>query len=63
MQNRRKKVPQTLTEMALEALREAVHETIEDHARTGDPIVVYQNGRVSRVLIRPQSKEKIRKKP
>ena len=31
---------------ALRALREAVKETIRDHARTGDPIVIWRNGKV-----------------
>jgi hypothetical protein len=31
--------------IALKALRIAVAKTIEDHRRSGDPIVVWQNGR------------------
>ena len=32
---------------ALKALREAVKETIRDHARTGDPVVIWCNGKVT----------------
>ena len=32
--------------MALKALRIAVANTIEEHRRSGDPIVVWKNGRV-----------------
>ena len=31
---------------AEKALKEAVAETIKDHARTGDPIVVWRDGKV-----------------
>ena len=34
---------------AEKALKEAVRETILDHKRTGDPLVVWRNGRVARV--------------
>ena len=32
---------------ALKALKEAVAETIRDHARTGDPMVIWRNGKVT----------------
>ena len=32
---------------ALKALKEAVAETIRDHARTGDPVVICRNGKVT----------------
>ena len=31
---------------AEKALKKAVIETIQDHARTGDPIVIWRNGKV-----------------
>ena len=38
-----------LASMAEEALKEAVRETIQDHKRTGDPVVIWRNGRVAHV--------------
>ena len=38
-----------LARMAEEALKEAVRRTIEDHKRTGDPVVIWRNGKVVRV--------------
>ncbi len=38
-----------LVSMAEEALQKAVREVIEDHKRTGDPVVIWRNGRVVRV--------------
>ena len=35
--------------LALEALRKAVAEAIADHKRTGDPIVIWKDGKVIRV--------------
>ena len=32
---------------AEQALKQAVAETIRDHARTGDPVVIWRNGRVA----------------
>ena len=34
---------------AEQALKKAVAETIRDHAKTGDPIVIWQDGKVVRV--------------
>ena len=31
---------------AEQALKKAVAETIQDHARTGDPVVIWRNGKV-----------------
>ena len=31
----------------VKALKEAVAETIRDHARTGDPVVIWRNGKVT----------------
>ena len=31
---------------AEKALKEAVTDTIRDHARTGDPVVIWRNGKV-----------------
>ena len=38
--------PFELAYLAERALKEAVRETIRDHARTGDPLVIWQNGKV-----------------
>lgn len=38
--------PYKLAYMAEEALRLAVYEAIKDHERTGDPVVIWQNGKV-----------------
>ena len=34
---------------AEQALKAAVVETIQDHARTGDPVVIWRNGQVVQV--------------
>lgn len=34
---------------AEQALKKAVAETIRDHARTGDPVVIWRNGKVVQV--------------
>jgi ABC-type proline/glycine betaine transport system ATPase subunit len=41
------KIP--LEVLAEEALKEAVAEAIADHKRTGDPIVIWKDGKVVRV--------------
>ena len=38
-----------LASMAEEALKKAVHETIRDHKRTGDPVVIWRDGKVVRI--------------
>lgn len=35
--------------MAEEALKLAVYDAIKDHERTGDPVVIWQNGKVVHV--------------
>ena len=40
------------THQAELALKEAVAKTIEEHARDGDPIVVWEDGRVVRKYVR-----------
>lgn len=39
----------TLQEKALRALKEAVHEVVEEHKRTGRPLAVWRNGKVLRL--------------
>ena len=34
---------------AEEALKKAVADTIADHKRTGDPIVIWQNGKIVKI--------------
>ena len=47
-----------LAELAEKALASAVHKAILDHARTGDPLVLWRNGKV--VLV--PAKQLLRKK-
>ena len=47
MKNEKLKIPK-LARMAEEALKKAVRQTLEDHKRTGDPVVIGQNGKVAR---------------
>ncbi len=44
--------------MAEEALKLAVYEAIKDHARTGDPVALWRNGKVVMV---PARKVKIKR--
>lgn len=49
---KKRKVPYDaleLASMAGEALRLAVYEAVKDHKRTGDPVVIWKNGRVIHV--------------
>lgn len=39
----------TLTQKAEKALKEAVRKVVEDHKRTGDPLLVWRNGKVAKV--------------
>jgi len=39
----------TLQEKALKALKEAVREVVERHKRSGRPLAIWQNGRVTQV--------------
>jgi len=39
----------SVAQKAERALRIAVANTIEDHRRTGDPIVVWQNGKIVKI--------------
>ncbi len=52
---KKRRVPQDALElayMAEEALRLAVYEAIKDHERTGDPVVIWKNGRVVHLAAR-----------
>ena len=42
-----RKIP--MEKMAEKALQEAVAEVIADHKRTGDPLIVWRNGKVAHV--------------
>jgi len=46
---------------AEKALKKAVAKTIQDHARTGDPIVIWRNGKVMWVPAK-QLRQQYRKK-
>ena len=47
---------------AEKALKEAVTDTIRDHARTGDPVVIWRHGKVvwipAKTLIRQQTRDR-----
>lgn len=43
---------ESLEKIALKALKEAVNDTIKDHAKTGDPIVIFEDGKVTKVFAR-----------
>jgi hypothetical protein len=45
------------------ALRIAVANTIEDHRRTGDPIVVWKNGRVVKIPASKIPRGKMNRRP
>ena len=49
---------------AEKAMKEAVAETIQDHARTGDPLAIWRNGKVvwvpARQLLRPKPRKRER---
>ena len=39
----------SLSQKAEKALKEAVRNVIKDHKRTGDPLLVWQNGKVVKI--------------
>jgi hypothetical protein len=39
----------TLQEKALKALKEAVREVVEQHKRSGRPLAVWRNGKVTKI--------------
>ena len=41
--------PFGLAKMAEKALQEAVFDTFKDHARTGDPVAIWENGKVVKI--------------
>ncbi|MBI4368124.1 MAG: hypothetical protein HY588_01880 [Candidatus Omnitrophica bacterium] len=47
-----KKREESLIKKAEAALKEAVREAILDHARTGDSVVIYKNGKVIEIPAR-----------
>ena len=47
---------------AEKALKQAVAETIRDHARTGDPVVIWRHGKVLRVAATQLLRRKSRKR-
>ena len=46
---------------AEKALKKAVEETIRDHARTGDPVVIWRNGKVAWIQANRLLRKKARK--
>lgn len=47
-----------LQSKAEKALKSAVHGVLEDHKRTGRPVVIWRNGKVARVPAGPLLKKK-----
>ena len=47
---------------AEKALKKAVAETILDHARTGDPVVIWRNGKVTWVPATQLLSQRLRKR-
>ncbi len=43
---RLKRIIHAINVKAEQAMKRAVAETIRDHARTGDPVVIWRNGKV-----------------
>lgn len=39
----------SLSQKAEKALKEAVRKVVEDHKRTGDPLLIWRNGKVVKV--------------
>ncbi|MBM3846066.1 MAG: hypothetical protein FJ405_07265 [Verrucomicrobia bacterium] len=56
-----KKRTQTLTQMAMQALSEAVAKVVEEHRRRGIPLAVWRNGRA--VSISPSEAGVLRQAP
>lgn len=46
-----------LADAALKAMRNAVRRVRREHRRTGDPIYVLKNGRVTKVVLRSKQRE------
>ncbi len=61
----KKQTNQLLAFLGLDALRQAVREAIEDHARTGDKVAILRNGKVIEVSAKsllPRFRKQQRKK-
>lgn len=54
------KSPKWLRKTAETALKKAVRKAIEDHAKTNDPVVIYENGKVKEVSAKSLLKKKRR---
>jgi len=39
----------SLSQKAEKALKEAIRNLVKDHKRTGDPLLVWQNGKVAKI--------------
>lgn len=42
----------SIVSKAERALKQAVHEVVKEHARTGEPLIVWKNGKVAKVSAR-----------
>lgn len=47
----------TLQEKAFKAFKEAIREVIEEHRRSGRPLVVWRNGKVVKISARQALRE------
>jgi hypothetical protein len=46
-----------LAEAALKAMRRAVQRVRREHRKTGDPLYVLRNGRVTKIVLRPRRRK------
>jgi len=51
-----------LQAMAFKALKEAVHEVVEEHRRSGRPLWVWRDGKVMKISASEVSRRKSKKK-
>jgi hypothetical protein len=55
-----KRHPHSLHVKAEKAMKEAVAEVIKDHARTGDPVAIWRDGKVAWVSAAQLLRQKLR---
>lgn len=63
IKRRRERAVPSVIRKAEKALRIAVANTIEEHRRTGDPIVVWKNGRVVKIPANKIPRRKMNRRP
>lgn len=63
IKRKRERAVPSVIRKAEKALRIAVANTIEEHRRTGDPIVVWKNGRVVKIPANKIPRRKMNRRP